>query len=270
VVLTKDVALSLEEERNRGRFLINGIISEFRRRERKFPTLTAVALYEVSNFELYNSLIGLVVSQKFENTDTLSMIGKVQEVKEETEQILELLLREAPLDRTIADSFPDLFSLSLRSLSPIVITDEADVLYMHPSVFVALLEYGRIDFKRKQKDLVSVLRLLDMIPKLTREEILRSEESDYLRKRGLFPERILSCLKPAVEQIYLARLLKSPRLEVSDKAENSSKSFPQKKETSLKALSRKFSIDIITDEEREIFRRLKEEGKRLESAQRDN
>jgi len=270
VVLTKDVALSLEEERNRGRFLINGIISEFRRRERKFPTLTAVALYEVSNFELYNSLIGLVVSQKFENTDTLSMIGKVQEVKEETEQILELLLREAPLDRTIADSFPDLFSLSLRSLSPIVITDEADVLYMHPSVFVALLEYGRIDFKRKQKDLVSVLRLLDMIPKLTREEILRSEESDYLRKRGLFPERILSCLKPAVEQIYLARLLKSPRLEVSDKAEDSSKSFPQKKETSLKALSREFSIDIITDEEREIFRRLKEEGKRLESAQRDN
>lgn len=270
VVLTKDVASSLEEEHRRGRFIINGVISEFRRRERRFPTLTAVALYEISNFELYNSLIGLVVSNRFENNDSLSKVGKLQELKDETEQILKLLLREVALDKTIADSFPDLFSLSLRSLSPMIIIDEADVFYVHPSVFVALLEYGRIDFKGRQKDLANVLKLLDMIPKLSLAEILCSEESDYLRKRGLFPELILSYLRKAVEQIYLSRVFKNSLQEFSDKAEDLSTEPSQKGRSLCESLSHKAAIEISTERDQEIFRRLKEEAKKLMDAKKDD
>jgi len=271
VVLTKDVARSLEDERCRGRFFINGVISEFRKRERKFPTLTTVALYEVSNFELYKSLIGLVVSQRFENIDALSRVGKLEDIEEETEQILKLLLQKAALDRTIADSFPDLFSLALKSLSPIVTTDEADVFYMHPSVFVALLEYGRIDFKRKQQDLVNVLKLLDMIPESSNADILRSEESVYLRSRGLFPELILSYLRPAAEQIYLARILKSRVLEISGDAMEKDvfDSSSKKAELPARLVNHKALIDVSTEKEQEIFRHLREEEKKLRKAQRD-
>jgi len=272
VVLTKDIARSLEDEQRHGRFFINGIVSEFRRRERRFPTLTKVALYEVSNFELFMSIIGLVVSQRFENIDALSRVGKLEDIEKETEQILKLLLQKASLDRTIADSFPNLFSLALESLSPIVVTDEEDVFYMSPSVFITLLEDGLIErLKKKRENLVNVLKVLDMIPRASDAQILRSKESMYLKNSGLFPERVLASLRSAIEQIYLARITKNlpPEISVGAMEEGALDLSLKEKELRVRPSDYETSIDVSSEKEQEIFRHLGEEEKKLRKAQRD-
>ena len=76
VVLTKDVAESLKYEQSRGHVIINGIVSDFIRRSTSFPTLTAVKLYEVSSCELLMSIIGIIVNEKFNMGQSMSLMGK--------------------------------------------------------------------------------------------------------------------------------------------------------------------------------------------------
>jgi len=273
VVVMKDIARSLEEEHRRGHFFINGIISEFRRRENRFHVLTAVALYEVSNFELLKSIIGLLVLQKFENGSALSLVGKLEDIKRETESVLRVLLQKASLDTTMADSFPNLFSWAVDSLKPIVVKDEEErVFYMPPAAFVALLEDGLIDrLEKKRENLVSALKILDMMPNASDAEILRSEESLNLNKAGIFPERVLMSLRSALEQIHLARITKSLPTETSTDAveQDSADSSVRTEKPHVQHSIDKPTVDASTEKEQEIYRRLREEEKKLRKAERD-
>lgn len=275
VVLTKGVADTLEKEQKRGRFIINGIVSEFRKRERRFPTLTAVALYEVSNLELIMSLIGLVVSQRFQESINLSRVGTSQDIKRETEHVLSLLLQKTSLDRTFADSMPDQFSLALEYLAPIVIVNEGDVFYMHPSVYISLMERGLFyRLGKNQQDIVDVLRILDMISSKSDAEILRSKESVNLRGRGFFPEIVLSCLKMAVKQIQLSRIQKSLLPEIlesthRDIKEDISNLSSKEQLRSVRSPTLQSAIIIMNKKERRVFRYFREIEKKLRKAKRD-
>jgi hypothetical protein len=268
VVLTKGVADVLAEERDRGRFLVNGIVSEFRKRERRFPTLTSVALYEISNLELIMSTIGIVVSQRFQNNTTMSYVGSLRDVKKETEHVLRIL-RKVSLDRTIADSMPDQFSLALNYLGPVIVTDQNDVFYMHPSVYISLLSTGLI--YRLLKDnitTVTLLKIVDMIPTKSDREILRSKENDYLKGNRIFLEILLPSLKIAIRQMQISRFLrKTPEIPEVETEEEIQK-IPSKREI-VRPSIKESAIDILTKEDQDIFRYLEDYERRMRKARRD-
>jgi hypothetical protein len=276
VVLTKDVAVSLDAEQRRGTVLINGLICEFIRRSTWFPTLTAVDLYEISNFELFESIIGLIVHEKFRNGNSTSIVGTIEELKKETENLLQLLLQKTCLDKTIADSFPDQFTLALEYLKPILVTDEEKVLYMHPCVLIALIENGLDRIVDRPEDVVNVLKLLDMIPRMTSTDIYQSKESRHFRTEGYFSERIVQALKPAVTHIFLMRILERTPEQIS------SLSTVQIEHTidDLNIESRELvmrehphyysSIDIVTEDQQDLFKQLGEENRRLKKAEKDS
>jgi len=268
VVLTKGVADVLAEERDRGRFLINGIVSEFRKRERRFPTLTSVALYEISNLELIMSTIGIVVSQRFQNNTTMSYVGSLRDVEKETEHVLRIL-RKVSLDRTIADSMPDQFSLALDYLGPVIVTDQNDVFYMHPSVYISLLSTGLI--YRLLKDnitTVTLLKIVDMIPTKSDREILRSKENDYLKGNRIFLEILLPSLKIAIRQMQISRFLrKTPEIPEVETEEEIQK-IPSKREI-VRPPIKESAIDILTKEDQDIFRYLEDYERRMRKARRD-
>jgi hypothetical protein len=269
VVLTKGTADALEEEQDRGRFLVNGIVSEFRKRESRFPTLTSVALYEISNLELIMSTIGIVVSQRFQNDRTMSRVGTLGEVKTETEHVLKILLRKASLDRTFADSMPDQFSLALNYLGPIVVTDKIDVFYMHPSVYVSLLSTGLIH--RLLKDDITtanLLKIVDMIPVKSDREILRSEENDYLKSHGIFLEILLPSLKIAIRQMQISRFLRKTPEILEAKSEEEIQETPSKGEIVLPSI-KESAIDVLTKEDEDILRYLEDYERKLRKARRD-
>jgi len=269
VVLTKGVADVLEEEKNRGRFLVNGIVSEFRKRERRFPTLTSVALYEISNLELIMSAIGIVVSQRFQSNATMSRVGTLRDIKKETEHVLRILLRRARLDRTFADSMPDQFSLALDYLGPIIVTDQIDVFYMHPSVYISLLSTGMVH--RLLKDditAVNLLRLVDMIPLRSDKEILRSKESNYLKGSGIFLEILLPSLKIAIRQMQISNFLrKTPEIPKA-KPEEEIQEIPSKREL-VRPSKKEPAIDILTKEDQDILRYLEDYERKSRKARRD-
>lgn len=275
VVLTKNVARSLEDEEKRGQFYINGIVSQFRKRERKFPTLTAVALYEVSNIELMMSVIGMVVLERFQESSSFSLVGTLDEIKKETENVLRILLRRATLDKTIGDSISDQFSTSMEYLNPQVITDGNDVFFMHPSVFVALLEQGLLDrLKKDKQNIVSALRLLDVVASgESATRIRSSKESEYLRSKGIFAEIVVSALRPAIDQIMFSRIARSREFRASFEgtiADKEAEPSQRVRKSNTLHPDRIASIDVVTEKDQDIFQNLREEVKKLRKAQADD
>jgi len=260
VAVTKGIIETLKEEKNRGRFLINGIVSEFRKREKRFPTLTSVALYEVSNLDLIMSLIGLVVSQRYNRSKSLSRVGKVTDIIDETEKILRLIFSEVCLDRTFGDSVRDQFSLAISYLKPMIVTDDEDLFFMHPSVYAELLNSGFADrLLSDQNNLVNLLKLLETIRSYSRVEILSSKERDCLKKKGIFVEILLPSLRNAVQQIIISKILKETPILI-----NSEESFQEKPEKFVKKATSPIIRDheptvfALTKENQEIFRHLED------------
>lgn len=275
VVLTKNVARSLEDEEKSGQFYINGIVSQFRKRERKFPTLTAVALYEVSHIELIMSVIGMVVLERFQESSSFSRVGTLDEIKKETENVLHVLLRRAALDKTIGDSISDQFSTSAEYLNPQVITDGNDVFFMHPSVFVALIEQGLLDrLKKDKQNMVNALRLLDLVASGESAAGIRSsKESDYLRSKGIFAEIVVSALRPAIDQIMFSRIARSREFKASFEgtiADKEAEPAQEIRKPDTFHPDRIASIDVVTEKDQDIFQNLREESKKLRKAQADD
>jgi hypothetical protein len=216
VILATGIADSLENEQRSGSILINGVISDFLRRSSEYRLLTAVQLYEVSNWELFMSLIGIICRDRFYEGNSFGFICSLPELKSQTYKLLNLLLKYSCLDKTMGDSL-DLFSTALSSLKPFVILNDQEVYFLHPSVFIALMENSMDNILQKQEDLALVLRFLDRMGKGNASVLLSSEEAILLKKKGYFIERILSALKPTLEQIELSRTIKKRQLPSFDK-----------------------------------------------------
>jgi len=271
VVLTRGIADSLEAEQHRGQVFVNGVTADFIRRSTQFTLLTAVDLYEVSNYELFMSVIGIIMMDRFYEGKSFSHIGTVDEIRIETARIMKLLLSRSYLDKTIGDSL-DQFSTALSYLRPILTVNDEDIMYMHPSVLIAFLENGYDSLINREEDLCNALRLLDMMPNQQPAEILRSDESTYLRRKGYFPERILMSLRPALEQMYLSRILRNPPIpsSVESTTEDTSDSASTEDLRGSIRIGEGSRIDVGSKEQQEFLDELKERNKRLKETERQS
>ena len=186
-----------------------------------------------------------------------------------------LLLPKAFLDKTIADSFPDQFALALEYLKPILVTDGEKVLYMHPSILTALIENGLDRIVDCEEDVVSVLKLSDMIPSMTSADIYRSKESRYFRDKGYFPDMIVQALKTAVAQISLVRVLERQPELISTSTIQPEPSLESPCPEGEKPVGSKrpyhySSVDIVDVDQEDLFRQLREENRRLKEKEKDS
>lgn len=179
------------------------------------------------------------------------------------------------MDKTIGDSISDQFSTSAESLNPQVITDGNDVFFMHPSVFVALIEQGLLDrLKKDKQNMVNALRLLDLVASGESAAGIRSsKESDYLRSKGIFAEIVVSALRPAIDQIMFSRIARSREFKASFEgtiADKEAEPAQEIRKPDTFHPDRIASIDVVTEKDQDIFQNLREESKKLRKAQADD
>jgi hypothetical protein len=275
VVLARGIGDSLDAEQARGKVIINGVVDDLIRRSLQYRLLTDVELYEVSNCELIMSLIGIIATDRFYDGGSFSRVGGIEEVKAETMGLLELLLKKSPLGKTMGDSLNQ-FDTALDQLKPIITINKGDVLYMHPSVFISLLENGYNNLLSKEEALASVLRLLDIMYNKNLAAALQSEESVSLRKNNCFPDRVIQALRPALEQMCLARILKNPPFRIKEESTNKENTNPEPIRTpSHPSVLRRSNdgqdlIDVATKSQAKFLRKLQEKYRKLYDLEKDS
>jgi hypothetical protein len=206
-VLTYDVAREIERFRGRG-FFVNGVISEFRRRSGGFYTFTTVAELGYADLDLIKSVIGMVVADRFQRGDSLTSVGTMEEVRTETEELIERLWPAGQLTTpTMADGLKDLFENALLDLRPIIMNDGEEVLFIHPNLFSCLTEFdlfGRL--RRIENGLLYALRLLELISTNT-DNPMNTPETAYLQQKGITIDLLRRALTRSVEGIRFSRAL---------------------------------------------------------------
>lgn len=271
VVFTEGISSELEAEQKKGNVLINGIVSDFIRQSIWFPTLTEVELFEVSNNELFMSLIGIVIDERFSMRQEMASMGSVEDIKRETRKILDLLLKKSCLDETFADGILDQFSLAIDCLKPIVSIDQSELLYMHPAVFVALLENGLGDIIGKPEQLIATLRLLDKLESSSPKKTISTDETEFLKKSGHFPERVIPVLRKAIEEMHLSRLLKNPPYRACSNNSIAEESPSERNDDgSIKPRHSSDQVDIEEEKEQNFFRQVARLNRRTRDYERDS
>ena len=210
-VLTKDIARDIQDFQ--GRFFINGVVAEFRRRgETRFNTLTIVAEYGVNDIELQQAVIGQVVSERFKSGNSLAYIGSVPEIKRDVDGIVRLLSRRVRIGHTLAEGIKNArtrFDMALSWLHPVVVVDNNDVMLFHPFVLSSLYQFGVLDrVMSYEGGLANALRLLDRIPESTSGQLRHSDEAKFFSGKGMLADLLIRALQSAVDWIRFSRILK--------------------------------------------------------------
>ena len=146
---------------------INGVVPEFRRpsKDLTFDTLSIIAQLGVSGLDLVRTLIGIVVSDRFESGKSLSRFGTLESLQTQVTALLRQISAHLRLGHTVADGIADQFTFAFKSLSPIVTTDkDGFVRYLHPQALCALDQAGVLERALENRDaLVSVTDVLQRI-----------------------------------------------------------------------------------------------------------
>jgi len=160
-ILTTDILVDIKELEGR-RFFVNGVVSEFRRRGTRFNTLTVVAEYGVNQVELLMAVLGMVVWNRFKNTEKLSEVGGIEDIRKGVDGIFRFLTKKyIRFDRTPADLIEDPFQYALSALYPAIVSDEEDVYFCHPYLFGSFEKDMRTIFYRRTEEERIFLRGLE-------------------------------------------------------------------------------------------------------------
>jgi len=208
-VLTSDIFHDMEEYRER-KYFINGVVCEFRRKgQTKFNTLTVVAEYGVNEIELLKALIGIVIWRRFMETEHVSKVGKIEEIKKDVYELLDFLAKRVTIDRTLAIGISDTFEYALSLLYPNIVYNK-DVYFSHPFLFSMFEKYNLTErITSKKTNLLSSLTLLDKISISKESELYNSKEAEVLQNEGIFKQHIITALKEAFNWITISRKIYS-------------------------------------------------------------
>ncbi len=223
------------------------------------------------------SLLGIIIDERFGKREQMASMGSADEIQKDMGRILDLLLEKSCLDETFADAVPDQFVMAIDCLKPIVTIDQSELLYMHPAVFVALLENGLGSIIGKPEQLVATLRLMDKLLLSLEEPFFSTDETDYLKKSGHFPESVIPVLRKAIEEIHLSRLLKNPSYRASAdnstirKAQDVTESpIPQNRDTLITPNRNFDQISAIAENQQDFFKRVVRLNKKTQEYERDS
>lgn len=198
-LMDKDLAEQSEIQGRLQRGFINAMVTDLRNIEGKVDSiLTLIADYGDSSFELLQSLIGLVASKKYYGNNPLSIIGDVQSLKEEVFNAFSNIKQYIQMPRTFSDKVDNSFEIALKSLFPILATDDKKVYYTHPMLigFIKKWDLFGNDQDLNRRILIKLLRLLEKerISHNKFSEIYFSEEAQFFQNIGKQKKRFTDSL----------------------------------------------------------------------------
>jgi hypothetical protein len=186
-LMDKEEAEQIEAQGRLGNGFINAMVAELRRTAgARDLILTLIADYGNSYFELLQSLIGIVASKQYYNSDSVAKIGDVGALREGVYEAFIDIKRHIKIPRTVSDQVENSFEIAVKSLFPILVIDGNKVYYTHPMLigfFKKWKLYGPDQDKNKEA-LIHLLRLIDKIPGGRYSEIYLGEDAEYFQRKG--------------------------------------------------------------------------------------
>lgn len=196
----------------------NGIVTELEQkydgRYHSLKLFQIIESYSMNYFDLIQNLIGIVCTDRFEKSSSMSKIGGIFEIKKDVEHMMELLGRETRLDMTVGTLENDWFEHPIRQLFPMLVVKDDQVYYAHPLVW-SHFEQGTRERFLDENDPVfeNILVVLERIRSASKRELRMMDELDSLRRYGMNPEAVKKEICHLYTDISLAKMTNDTSLE---------------------------------------------------------
>lgn len=208
-----EIANKMLQRENLSSSFVNGIVSEVLCPGRpRLSLMTVVADYGESYFDIIASLIGIIADKKYDEMNTVSEIGTVDQLREEVYNLYLDIHKKIKVDRTLSEIISNSFDIALDSMFPILIVSEnRKVMMIHPLVWGFLKKYNLVmqNEKEQKEILIHLLSIMNLQKTTGFSNLFLSDGAEYFSSRGINKYQFIRSILKLVKDIRLCKMMRN-------------------------------------------------------------
>ena len=180
--------------------------------------MTVVAEYGESYFDILASLIGMIADRKYAETDEISEIGTVDELRESVYNLYLDIYKHVKVDRTLSDTISNSFDIALNAMFPILVAaEDRKVMMIHPLVWGFLKKWNLIgkDDEKQKEILIHLLSIMHIQKTTGFSKMFLSDSAEFFASQGINKYKFVKAVLRLVKDIRMCRMIRHT-LETSD------------------------------------------------------
>lgn len=214
-----EIANKMLARKDLGTSFINGIVAEVLRKGKpRLSLMTVVAEYGESYFDILASLIGIIADRKYVDTEEISEIGTVDELRENVYNLYLDIYKDLKVGSTLSDTISNSFDIALNAMFPIlVVTEDQKVMMIHPLMWGFLKKWSLIgkDDDDQKEILIHLLSIMDLQRTTGFSKMFLSDSAEYFAARGINKYKFIRAALRLVKDIRMCRMMRQT-LETMD------------------------------------------------------
>lgn len=214
-----EIANKLFAKGNLDTSFINGIVAEVLRKDNsRISLMTVVAEYGESYFDILASLIGIIADKKYADTEEISEISTVDELRESVYNMYLDIQKDLKVGGTLSDNISNSFDIALDAMFPIlVVVEDQKVMMIHPLVWGFLKKWDLIgkDDDDQKEILIHLLSIMASQKTTKFSKMFLSDSAEYFASRRIKKYQFIPAALRLVKDIRLCRMMRKT-LETSD------------------------------------------------------
>jgi hypothetical protein len=174
---------------------INGMLADIKYSGgRRNSILTLRADYALSIYDIVQSLIGIVLSRKFNDPSNETHAEDIDSIREGVANIFNDIQKDVMMPSTISDNINDLFGICLTQMFPVLVIDSRRVREVHPLIWSFLKQWNLLknDTDQQKLILLNLLRVMESCKSFF--SLSLSEEMEFFRKAGINKRELLKSI----------------------------------------------------------------------------
>ena len=190
---------------------INGIVAEIiSSTAPRLSIMTIIADYGESYFDILSSLIGIVADKKYSSNDSISYIGKVDEIRESVFNLYLDIYRKLKVQRTLSEMVSNSFDIALNTMFPILSTEDPKVMMIHPIIWGFLKKWNLVDNddKEQKEILLHLLNLMELSNTTGFSKIFLNDDAEFFSKKGINKFNFVRGALHLAKDIQLCKMMK--------------------------------------------------------------
>lgn len=188
---------------------INGIVAEIvQQGGRKLSLMTVVADYGESYFDILTALIGIVADMIYSTTDSVTEIGTVDDLRQKVFDLYLDIHRHLKVSPTLSETTSNSFEIALNSLFPCILTQEHQVMVVHPMIWGFLKKWNllRTDSEEQSEILTRLLRLMKLSDKISFMKLFLDDDAEFFGRLGVSKSNFIKSILQLIKDIRFCKM----------------------------------------------------------------
>jgi hypothetical protein len=189
---------------------INGIVAEITATAGRISLMTVVADTGESYYDILSSLIGIIADKKYSSGDSITYVGKVDDLRESVFDLYLNIYRKLNVSRTMSETISNSFDVALNSMFPILVVEDQKVMMIHPLTWGFLKKWNLISANHKEQKeiLLHLVNMMELSMTESFSKLFLNDDAEFFSKKGINKFNFVKAVNHLVNDIRLCKMMR--------------------------------------------------------------